>query len=205
MRGLGFRGLGFRGLGFRGLGCRGLGFRGLQLQASRLDPGGSWAARRAKAESHPKTTRSQASKGFCLSLGREARGAAEHRGDAAGVQSARANAGKLNTQGHAGRGGHRARDDGGDVRSTRAVGAQMQVGRDARKIVYPGTHAESTCCLAGSGGCGQTQCAGARGARGARQALSARRRRQRRCLEFGALTAASREQSFGECLPRQSR
>ena len=42
----------------------------------------------------------------------------------------------------------------------------MQVGRDARKIVYPGTHAESTCCLAGSGGCGQTQCAGARGARG---------------------------------------
>ena len=59
--------------------------------------------------------------------------------------------------------------------------------RDARKIVYPGTHAESTCCLAGSGGCGQTECAGARGARGARQALSARRRRQRRCLEFGAL------------------
>ena len=116
----------------------------MQLQASRLDPGGSWAARRAKAESHPRTTRSQASKGFCLSLGREARGAAEHRGDAAGVHSARANAGKLNTQGHAGRGGHRARDDGGDVRSTRAVGAQMQVGRDARKIVYPGTHAEST-------------------------------------------------------------
>ena len=103
------------------------------LQASRLDPGGSWAARRAKAESHPRTTRSQASKGFCLSLGREARGAAEHRGDAAGVQSARANAGKLNTQGHTGCGGHRARDDGGDVRSTRAVGAQMQVGRDARR------------------------------------------------------------------------
>ena len=62
----------------------------MQLQASRLDPGGSWAARRAKAESHPRTTRSQASKGFCLSLGREAWGAAEHRGDAAGVQSARA-------------------------------------------------------------------------------------------------------------------
>ena len=162
----------------------GFGVSGLQLQASRLDPGGSWAARRAKAESHPRTTRSQASKRFCLSLGREALGTAEHRGDAAGVQSARANAGKLNTQGHAGRGGHRARNDGGDVRSTRAVGAQMQVGRDARKIVYPGTHAESTCCLAGSGGCGQTQCAGARGAP---QALSARRRRQRRCLEFGAL------------------
>ena len=159
----------------------------MQLQASRLDPGGSWAARRAKAESHPRTSRSQASKGFCLSLGREARGAAEHRGDAAGVQSARANAGKPNTQEHAGRGGHRARDDGGDVQSTRAVGAQMQVGRDARKIVYPGTHAESTCCLAGSGGCGRTQCAGAGGARGARQAWSARRRRQRRCLEFGEL------------------
>ena len=62
----------------------------MQLQASRLDPGGSWAARRAKAESHPRTTRSQASKGFCLGLGRKERGAAEHRGDAAGVQSARA-------------------------------------------------------------------------------------------------------------------
>ena len=48
------------------------------------------AARRAKVESHPRTTRSQASKGFFLGLGREARGAAEHRGDAAGVQSARA-------------------------------------------------------------------------------------------------------------------
>ena len=41
------------------------------------------------------------SKGFCLGLGREARGAAEHRGHAAGVQSARANVGKLNTQGRA--------------------------------------------------------------------------------------------------------
>ena len=54
---------------------------------------------------------------------------------------ARANAGKLNTQGHAGAAA------GGDVWSTRAVGAQMQVGRDARKIVYPGTHAESTYAL----------------------------------------------------------
>ena len=76
---------------------------------------------------------------------------------------ARANAGKLNTQGHAGRGGHRARDDGGDVRSTRAVGAQMQVGRDARKIAYPGTHAESTCCRLRT----DTVRRGTRGARGA--------------------------------------
>ena len=40
----------------------------------------------------------------------------------------------------------------------------MQVGRDAREIVYPGKHAESTCSLAGIGGRGQTQRAGARGA-----------------------------------------
>ena len=37
----------------------------------------------------------------------------------------------------------------------------MQVGRDAREIVYPGKHAESTCSLAGIGGRGQTQRAGA--------------------------------------------
>ena len=154
---------------------RGLGFRVCSCKRRASTQGGR--GRRAARKPHPRTTRSQASKGFCLSLGREAWGAAEHRGDAAGVQSARAR-----TRANSIRRGTR-----GTAAIERAVGAQMQVGRDARKIVYPGTHAESTCCLAGSGGCGQTQCAGARGARGARQALSARRRRQRRCLEFGAL------------------
>ena len=35
--------------------------------------------------------------------------------------------------------------------------------------MYPGKHAESTCSLAGIGGRGQTQRAGARGARGAQR------------------------------------
>ena len=67
--------------GFRVQGL-GLGFRVCSCKRRASTQGGR--GRRAARN------RSQASKGFCLSLGREAWRAAEHRGDAAGVQSARA-------------------------------------------------------------------------------------------------------------------
>ena len=78
----------------------------MQLQASRLDPGGSWAARRAKAKSHPKTTRLRASKGFCLRLrGRQRENHGGRPGTCAadGAQSAHASSVKNSTQGRAAR------------------------------------------------------------------------------------------------------
>ena len=87
---------------------------------------------------------------------------------------ARANAGKLNTQGRVGRGGHRARGGGGgDVRSTRAVGAQTQVGREAWEILYRASTLTQPVALQASAA--GRQSAEARGARRARGGRGARR------------------------------